>query len=265
MQDAFATWKPMDEFKLDTGMLLIPFSHNSLQSAAALYGWDYYFFSFQQSGGLTNSAGRDTGVQVRGLIAKHLDYRLGLFQGNRAAPATGPMAPPPLSRTTMRFSGRLQYNFLDAETGTFYAGTYGGTKRILSVGFGIDHQDDYTGVAGDAFVDLPIGSDVLTAQVNVDFFDGGTWISNLHKQTDVMAEAGYRFGAIQLSPIVRFENQSFSDTTTDINVLRIAGGIAWWVMNHNINVKLFYTYIKPDSDTLKKYSQINLQTQFYVF
>jgi hypothetical protein len=267
MQDAFATWKPADEFKLDAGMMLVPFSHNSIQGAATLLGWDYYAFTFLQPqlAGVTNFAGRDTGVQLRGLIAKMVEYRLGLFQGNRAAPATGPTAPPPASRTAMRFMARVQLNLLDPETGYFYAGTYGGTKKVLSIGGGIDLQDDYKGYAGDAFLDLPIGDDVLTAQVDVLHFDGGTWIPALLKQTEVQAEAGYRIGALKLSPIVRFEDQIISNASSAApNVQRYGVGLAWWVMNHNMNVKAFYSYVKPDNGS-RKYSQINLQMQFYVF
>jgi hypothetical protein len=268
MQDAFGTWNPGEEFKLDVGLMLVPFSHNSVQGATTLYGWDYFAYTFQQIGGLTNYIGRDLGAQFRGLLMKHLEYRLAIFQGNRGVPTApaGMMAPPAPSRTPMRFMARLQYNILDAETAYFYAGTYGGTKKILSIGGAVDHQDDYTAFAGDVFVDLPVGSDVLTAQFNVVHYDGGTWIPGLAKQTDLMGELGYRIGALQLSPIVRVETLTLSNpTATAPNVLRLAGGLAYWVMNHNVNVKLFYTYIKPDSDSLQKVHQINLQMQFYVF
>jgi hypothetical protein len=270
VQDAFGTWKPMDEIKLDAGLMLIPLSHNGLQGATTLYGWDYFAYSFQQSAGLTNYIGRDLGAQLRGLVAKHLEYRLAIYQGNRAVPPPPAMGQPPVeapSRTTLRFSGRLQYNFLDAENAYFYAGTYGGAKRVFSVGAGIDHQSDYNAVAGDVFADLPMmGKDVLTGQVNVVHYDGGTWVPTLPQQTDIMAEVGYRLGSIQLSPILRFEDQIMdSPTPTAPNTLRFGGGLAWWIMSHNINVKLFYTYIKPDSDALRTVSQVNLQTQFYVF
>jgi hypothetical protein len=272
MQDAFITWKPMDEFKLDMGMMLVPFSHNSLQSAASLYGWDYFAFSFQQSAGLTNFAGRDTGIQARGIVMKKLEYRVGVFQGRRdilpPPPVTMPPtpAPAPLSRTTMRLMARVQYNVFDPETGYFYAGTYGGSKKILSFGLGVDHQDEYTGIAGDAFVDWPLGPDVVTGQVNVVHYDGGAWIGALKPQTDVMAEAGYRLGELKLNPIVRIEDQLMSDSTDATpSTLRIGVGVVYWYMGHNANVKLFYSYVKPDSKILNTYGQVNLQTQFFVF
>ena len=69
---------------------------------------------------------------------------------------------------------------------------------------------------------------------------------------------------VKLSPIVRFETLMFAAAGAP-DVMRIAGGVAWWVMSHNLNLKLFYTYIKPDSDVLNAVSQINLQMQFYVY
>jgi hypothetical protein len=269
IQDAFGTYKPLEELKVDAGLMLIPLSHNGLQGAGTLYGWDYYAYSFQQSNGMTNYFGRDLGLQLRGLVGKKVEYRAAVFQGNRSVPPPPPPGAPPMPlqpRTPLRLSARVQYNFFDAETGYFYGGTYAGAKKILSVGAGIDHQDDYNAVAGDVFFDWPRGADVITAQLNVVHYDGKSWIPSLPKQTATMIEAGYRFGAFQLSPIVRFETLTMANPTAGSpSVMRVAGGIAWWVMSHNANVKLFYTYIRPDSDTLRKVSQINLQMQFYVF
>jgi hypothetical protein len=272
-QDIIVTWKPMDEFKLDVGMLLIPLSHNGLQGATTLYGWDYYAFSFQQNGGLMNYIGRDTGLQARGLIAKHFEYRLGLFTGRRApAPAAATPPLPRQSQAAPRVAARVQYNVFDAESAFFYGGTYAGSKRILSVGAGLDMQKQYKAFAGDAFLDWPLGPDVVTAQLDFVHYDGGTapddW-APIAKQNDLMVEAGYRIGAIQISPIVRFEMAKMDTATAgNPNQTRIGAGVAWWYMGHNANLKLFYTYVKPEADgvtTLSAYNQINLQSQFYVF
>ena len=105
IQDAFMTWKPMDEFKLDGGMMLIPFSHNSVQGATTLYAWDYFASSFLQNGGFGNYVGRDIGVQARGLVIGHLEYRLGVFTGARGAPMS-PMITN--SRAQLRLAARVQ-------------------------------------------------------------------------------------------------------------------------------------------------------------
>jgi hypothetical protein len=261
VQDAFMTWKPMDEFKLDGGMMLVPFTHNSVQGATTLYALDYFASSFNQSAGFGNSAGRDVGAQARGLVIGHLEYRLGVFTGNRGVAPMGANT----SRAEMRITARVQYNLFDPETAFFYAGTYAGAKKIVSFGAGVDHQDNYTAFAVDAFVDLPVGADVLTAQAAFLHFDPGTpaWIG-VAKQSDVIVEAGYRLSALKLSPIVRFEDQLFpgvgmADSTS---ILRVSAGVAWWPMGHNLNVKLFYTYVKPPGDA---FNQLNLQVQLYVF
>lgn len=262
VQDAFMTWKPLDEIKVDVGMMLIPFSHNSLQGATTLYSLDYFTHSFQQSAGLGNYIGRDTGIQLRGLIAKHLEYRVGAFQGKRNAT---PMRV--VSTNAPRIAGRLQFNFLDAETSYFYAGTYAGTKRIFSIGAGYDHQDKYNAFAGDVFLDLPLGGGVLTAQGNFIWADGDTWLAGpgaagVAENVSIMGEAGFRFGDV--SPIVRFEWQDF-DNGALIDSYRVSGGIAYWYLNHNANVKLFYTYAKPEPAGQDGFHQINVQTQFFVF
>jgi hypothetical protein len=275
-QDVFATWKPMDEFKLDVGMMLIPLSHNGLQGATTLYGLDYYAFSFQQNGGLQNFVGRDTGVQARGLIAKQLEYRVGIFTGRRGTPPVPPMmgaTPPRQSQTALRLAARVQYNVFDAESAFFYGGTYGGAKKVLSFGAGVDVQKEYKAFALDGFMDWPLGPDVVTAQLDFVHYDGGTapdvWAVGVPKQNDVMVEAGYRIGSIKISPIVRFEMAKMDTAiATSPNQTRIGVGGVWWYMGHNANLKLFYTYVKPEADNapgLAAYSQINLQSQFYIF
>jgi hypothetical protein len=164
----------------------------------------------------------------------------------------------------------VQYNLFDPETAFFYAGTYAGAKKIVSFGAGVDHQDNYTAFAVDAFVDLPVGADVLTAQVAFMRWMNSdpAWIAlpGGVDQSTVAAEVGYRLSALKISPIVRFEDQLFDaiGMADGNSILRISAGIAWWPMGHNLNVKLFYTYVKPSSP-LEAWNQVNLQTQLYVF
>jgi hypothetical protein len=264
VQDAFMTWKPMDEFKLDGGMMLIPFTHNSVQGATTLYGLDYFAGSFTQNGGIGNFVGRDVGVQARGLVIGHLEYRAGVFTGLRAgAPATA-------SHAEMRLAARVQYNLFDPETAFFYAGTYAGAKKVVSFGAGVDHQDNYTAFAVDAFVDLPVGADVLTAQAAFLRFANSDppWIGlpGGTDQSSVVFEAGYRLAALKISPIVRFEDQLYDGVgmADGTSLLRISAGLAWWPMGHNLNLKLFYTYVKPSSPN-NAFNQLNLQAQLYVF
>jgi hypothetical protein len=265
IQDAFITWKPIEQFKLDAGLILIPLSHNGLQGATTLYSWDYYAYSFQQNVALGNYVGRDTGIQARGLVFDRLEYRLGAFTGRRVVPTPMMMETPPASRSLLRVAGRLQYNFFDAETGFFYAGTYHGGKRVLSVGAGFDAQSDYRSFAGDVFLDWPVGTDVVTAQADVVRYDGGTW-APIPTQTSIMSEAGYRFGAWKLSPIVRFEMLRLDSPLPEApDFTRLGAGLAYWYMGHNANVKAFYSFVRAETPAQNSYSQVNLQMQFFVF
>lgn len=272
VQDAFGTFKALgDALKFDMGYMLPPSTHNADQGAGTLYSWDYFSNSFRNSNSFNSSGapvGRDAGVQVRGLVLDgHLEYRGGLFQGRRnAAVMDGKVG----ARNFFRFAARLQANVFDAETGFFYSGTYLGTKRILSFGAMVDLQDEYKHFGGDVFLDLPLGPGVATAQVNVAHYDGGDFIvaggattAPLAKQTSVMAEAGYLIDAIDLSPIVRFERQWISPTST--HETRFGGGVAFWPYSHSFNVKAFYQRVVPDAPMQHGYNQINLQTQVYVF
>ena len=95
---------------------------------------------------------------------------------------------------------------VSAETGFCYAGSYLGTKRVLSFGVSYDFQDGYHHSSGDGILDLPLGPGVLTAQADVSHWNGGTWV-DLPRQSAFMSEVGYLFDAANLSPIFRFERR----------------------------------------------------------
>ena len=146
IQDAFITYKPMgDMFKIDVGYMLPPLAHNAVQGATTLYAWDYFFYTFR-SGNALRQLGQPDRPRRRRAVARpvvggHLEYRLGLFQGLRQAQQTTTDA---VARNFFRVTGRVQINLLDPETGFFYAGTYLGTKKVLSIGASFDFEDTRT-------------------------------------------------------------------------------------------------------------------------
>jgi hypothetical protein len=267
IQDAFATWKAMgDMIKVDVGYMLPPLVHNAVQGAGTLLGLDYFANSFRPSNsfsglGVTASpAGRDTGVQVRGLlVGGHLEYRLGLFQGLRSDPTMADA----ISKNFFRFAGRLQINLLDAETGFFYAGTYLGTKKIVSLGGSVDIQDTYKYFAGDLLVDYPVGPGVLSLQADFVQWDGGTFAMAIPKQHAIAAEVGYLFSAVMFTPMFRFEQLKLDSAANPET--RLSGGLAWWPYGHNSNLKFFITQTNTGVDTNRKPLQANLQWQVYYF
>ncbi len=271
IQDVFMTYKPMaDLVKVDVGYMLPPLSHNAIQGAGTLYGWDYFAYTFQHStagyGGVVNAfgssanpIGRDLGVQLRGLVVDgHIEYRAGLFQGLRHDATMTGVA----SQNFFRFAGRLQVNLFDPEPGFFYAGTYFGAKKILSIGGSFDLQGAYRYFAADVIADLPLGPGVLTAQLNAAHWTGGTFVPALVPQTAVVGEVGYNITAVQISPIVRVEELVISGPVANEN--RFAVGAAFWPYLHNSNLKLFYTRITRQAAPHGA-NQINLQWQVYFF
>lgn len=277
VQDAFGTWKALgDQLKVDVGYMLPALNHNALQGATTLYSWDYFNNSFRHSNTFNSSAdpiGRDAGLQLRGLVLDgHIEYRVGLFQGRRNDPTTTKTG----GRNMFRVAGRVQINLLDPEPGFFYAGTYLGAKKILSIGGSYDFQDSYKRWSVDAFADLPAGPGVFTAQVNLVGADGDDFLVNppamaggmptpaLPKQTALMGEVGYLIDAANLSPIFRFEQQWYPDA--DTHETRLGGGLAFWPYGHNVNLKAFYQRVTPhEAAGTHGFNQFNLQTQFYVF
>ena len=278
IQDAFITYKPLadmkplaDALKIDAGYMLPPMAHNAIQGATTLYSWDYFTYTFQHTnafGAALAPVGRDLGVQVRGLVVDgHIEYRAGMFQGLRERASATDVA----ARNFFRVTARLQVNLFDPEPGFFYAGTYFGTKKILSVGGSYDFQDSYKYYAGDAFLDMPVGPGVLTAQVEVAHWDGGTFlvapeaaamaaVPALPKQTAISGEAGYTFLPVKISPIVRFDHLSSIGATGATS--RYGGGLAFWPYGHSSNLKLFYTRVQVEN-AAHGFNQVNLQWQLF--
>lgn len=281
VQDAIVTFKPFSQtpyanaLKLDAGFMLPALSHNSVQGAFTLYGWDFFANTFRRNV-LTQAdpfksngqspQGRDAGLQLRGLLfGNHIEYRVGLFQGLRVGPLPASQGNEAEvgSVNFFRVASRVQINFLDAEEEFFYQGTYLGEKRILSVGAYYDFQDKYVSAGVDAVLDLPVGPGVLTAQASAMYWDGGAFIQTLPEHTAFMGEAGYLFKQFLISPIVRMEYLNPAEPTDQTPTeVRYSGGVAWWLQGHTGNFKAFYTYVKRDPAP-EPFSAVNVQWQVY--
>jgi hypothetical protein len=290
IQDAFLTGKAWGDFlNVDFGFMLPPLSHNNIESAAKLYGPDYFANSFRRNASFLsaqdpfrsngqNPQGRDAGIQLRGLLAfGHVEYRAGLFQGFRISEMPGPPGQPATvgAYNFFRFAARLQVNILDAEPGFFHAGTYHGAKKIVSLGGFYDKQQSYKYFGGDLLVDLPLGPGVFTLQADVVQWDGGTVLTGVDKNTAYMGEVGYLIGPLMLSPIFRYERlvtPLVPDPTSGALIAdaanpsenRIGGGLAFWPFGHNTNFKAFVTRVHR-LPGFQNYTQIDVQWQLYFF
>lgn len=253
VQDAYGEFKAADQFSLDAGLMFVPFSRNSIQSAATLLPIDYGTYTFSQSAPTQSATGRDTGFQAKGyFLANHLEYRIGAFQGVRDARSNG----------AFRYAGRAQYNVFDTETGFFYTGTYLGTKKILAVGAAFDAQRHYHAYDADAFLDVPIGPGAFTGQVDVNRFDGGVTLVALPKQNDALVELGFLIRALKLTPVVQFSRRDLVDVSAG-DEKRVSIGANYWWAGHNANIKGAYTRINPNG--LASQNEWTLQLQLFYF
>lgn len=251
-QDAFLSWKIADPLTFDIGLMFIPLCRNCLQSAATLLPIDYGAYTFANSAATQSINGRDTGLQARGyVLGNRLEYRLGLFQGNRAE-----------VNNVFRSAGRIQYNFLDPETGFFYTGTYLGTKKVLTWGAGYDVQKDYRAYATDLFADHPLGPGAVTAQVDYMIFDGGTTLPTLPKQRDWLAEAGYYLPKAKVTPWLQVENKAV-DGKSSLNEQRYQVGLTYYVMAHNLNIKGGYGKVNPETGGSANLFTVQLQGFYF--
>jgi hypothetical protein len=258
-QDAYAEVKPgtTNALLIDAGLQLVPLCRNCLQSAATLLPLDYGAYSFLATGPTTSSVGRDVGFAARGyLVDQRLEYRAGLFSGLRNTIGTVQTG-----SNSLRFAGRLQYNFLEPEApGYTYTGTYLGRRRVFALGAGLDGQSQYKAFAGDLFLDYPLGGGGLTVQGDYIHYDGSTsgifsivgTPAYIGKQNTYEVEAGYYIPDYKLTPWVKWEARDFASSNqgvlfpANLDESRFQVGATWYVVGHNLNLKLAYQRINSD-------------------
>jgi hypothetical protein len=253
VQDAYGEFSAGNKFMVNAGLMYVPFSRNSLQSAASLLPIDYGPYTFVQSGPTQSSTGRDTGFQARGyLLRQRLEYRIGAFQGVRNARSTN----------ELRYVGRAQFNLFDSETAFFYPGTYLGKKRVVAVAAAFDSQSAYHAYDADAFVDVPLLGGAITAQVDYNHFDGSTTLVGLPRQHVELVEVGYLISPVRLTPFFQFTNRDIADARTGDD-RRWSVGLGFWWVGHNANIKGAYTRIAPRGGARENEFTIQLQVFYF--
>lgn len=239
IQDFVLSYKFAEGFGVDGGLVLIPTCYNCNQSAASLLPVDYGAYSFLSSGPTTANVGRDYGVQARGyLVNDRLEYRAGVFQGNRGEGSTN----------DFRYAGRVMFNFLESQKGLFYVGTSLGTKKLFSIGASYDTQDDYTTYAFDVFFDYPMfGSGGLTLQADWVHYDGGDFLTSLPETDAYLFEAAYYFGSIKLAPFLQYLIRDFADDArADQTNWQL--GLAYYPRGHRLAIKLGVGQLETDNE-----------------
>ena len=254
LQDLVLTYENRKELQIDTGLIMVPVSYNTNQSAASLLGVNYGPYSFLASAPTTSKVGRDWGAQARGYLADgRLEYRLGTFLGVRQA---DPTAPP-------RYAGRVAWYPLARHEGLFYPGTTLGKKHLLAIGGGFDQQDDYQSRSVDVFYDRPVGrGDSITFQAGVIRYDGGTTFAQLPRQHTWLVEGGYYLGQPRLGFFTQLARQDLADRSAP-DAMSYAGGLAWFLKGHRFSVKAGVG--RQVKDRAPDRTQVFLQTQFFAF
>lgn len=254
VQDAYGEVRLHDAIALDFGLMFVPFSRNSIQSAATLLPIDYGAYTFTTSGPTQSTVGRDVGVQVKGYALRdRLELRVGAFQGARDA----------RSHRSFRYTARAQLQLLDPEPrGFFYSGTSLGARRVAAIGAAVDRQNDYGAYDLDAFVDYPLGHNAITSQVAFQRIDGDSTFTTLPRQNVVLFELGYLIRAFRISPVFQFTTRDVLDADAgDEN--RWSIGLNYWWAGHNANVKGAYGRI--DTRGLPQQNQFTVQLQLFYF
>jgi hypothetical protein len=253
IQDAYFTFDQSNDFKVDVGMILMPMSWNHLQSAASLLPVDYGPFTFIESGPIGERVGRDYGAMLRGYpLKQHIEYRVGVFQGLRGTD----------SRNPVRFTGRAQVNFLQADTGFFHLGTAQGTRHIFSVGTFFDTQKSYKSYGIDAFGETNVQKKAgITGQFDWVHTDGETFITALPKQDTLLIEAGVTL-ARQFTPFIQYSTRNYdSAALKDQSQWQL--GFAYWMRGHQRNIKLGVG--QQHTDGLPDRTQVQLQLQLFYY
>ena len=168
------------------------------------------------------------------------------------------------SRNAFRFTARGQYNVWDTETSYVYPEVYLGNKRILAIGAGLDHQQDFKAFTVDAQLSKPFGKNEFNGIATIYGFDGGTTFSAIPEQKDAALQLGYYLAAPKVMPFVRIEKQDFrarANNGRDNNRQQL--GLAFYPNGNNFNVKGAYSRVDPRVG--KKTNEYTVQMQFFYY
>jgi hypothetical protein len=267
--DGIAQYEPMPEFNVWIGRMLPP------SDRANLYG-PYYAVPWSFPGVASNYpsifAGRDDGLTVWGRpMAGKLVYALGAFNGhNRVAGLSN-------QSDKLAYSGRLAYNFWDAEPAPAYytGGWYGGSKNILTIGVAGQQQQNGVGTAAtpgklsiwsvDALVERKLGIGVPTFEMAYYKFKLGALDCGSGEPGAPACVAGQNvggqvdgkatlvggawllpgsFGHGQLQPFVRW--QRFERTVSSTTAKQLDAGVNYLVRGPNARFTFQYSKMEDD-------------------
>lgn len=261
-RDLWITLNLNEAFKIQMGRMYVPLTRAyGTTSTKCMLTADLPFLQGGSRGGIfyAQKVGRDDGLTLWGnLLDGHLQYRFMISEG-----VEGDNNP----EDNLRYVGRVSVSLLEPEKGWFNKGTYLGKKRVLSIGFGMDRQNDLT-LAGkegqdnkvwttDLFFDHPVGEGAVTLEAAYIDIDNCTQkmpdlYGDLQAGDDAQnwyVSVGYlvpgSIGPGRLQPYVRYETVDVEDKSdTDF----WSGGFNYYIKGHNCKLTADYMKVDPDND-----------------
>jgi len=190
--------------------------------------------------------GRDDGTTLWGAAAdQKLKYQLGIFKGREG---TSNQA------DDLSFSGRLQYNFWDAEPGFYNLASYDGAKSILSVGSSYRTQKNGAGTEEkpgdyqywnvDGRLEKPLADGaVIGAEASYYHYDNDDTLDPLAPQGKGYFFTGsYAFGETvgigKFQP--KFVYQKFDNDDLDDKSTRLDLGFSYLISGSNVRIDTFW-------------------------
>jgi len=281
--DVILTYAFSPEFQIDAGMMPVPFARHTIEGVGTLNSLDLHDQMVRFPAGKDF---RDTGLQVRGLLANALHFRLGVFEGARdAAALETPVEPvgahyPDINEKGLpRFTGQLRYNIAGVETGFFLKGISFAKEPLVSIGVGGDFQPQavldpsapdpaqalttYKATSADLNVEYPFSDDdELIFKANA-FLYGVGWSRSQESYSKKLAmenggftmfvEAGFRHAWIEplaYVEVLKGKPTELAPATTyrysSIQAYHL--GVNFWAKEHKFNVKADVGYRTTQKD-----------------
>ncbi|OAG28013.1 selenite/tellurite reduction operon porin ExtI [Thermodesulfatator autotrophicus] len=262
LRDGWITVKLAGEaLMLQAGRMYIPFTRNyGTTSTKALLTTDLDWGQGGVRSGIfyPSKVGRDDSVTLWGnLVDGKFQYRFMVGEGVE----DGDKNP----EDNLRFAGRIALSLFEPETGWFNKGTYLGKKKVLSLGFGFDYQedikfaleeDDYSAWTLDLFWDQPLGPGAITlafSYIDIENSVNGITYTNLGSGDDgsiFSFKVGYFFpdkiGIGQIQPFFHYQNFDV-DGKDDTDVYGF--GFNYYLKGQANKISLDLTFVDQDKET----------------
>ncbi|MCK4389919.1 MAG: porin [Desulfobacterales bacterium] len=272
-RDLWITLNLHEAFKIQVGRMYVPFTRNyGTTSTKCMLTADLPFLQGGSRGGIfyAQKVGRDDSVTIWGNpFDGLLQYRFMISEGveGQTTNPAGTVVINDNPEDNLRFVGRLSLSLFEPEKGWFNKGTYLGKKKVLSLGFGMDSQNDLTlndrpdqdntVWTADVFFDHPVGDGAVTLEAAYIDIENCTQ-TQPQMYTDLAAgddaenwyiNAGYllpgSIGPGRLQPYVRYETVDV-DKKNETDFWSV--GFNYYLKGHNCKLTADYMHVDPDND-----------------